>query len=483
MSAAPARSPSSGWDLVRAGDVLDLINGRAFKPAEWGTTGLPIVRIQNLNDPTAPFNYYSGELPAKFKVSDGELLFAWSGTPGTSFGAHIWVRGPAWLNQHIFRVLFDEAEFDKRFLRYAINRNLNEYIRLAHGGAGLAHITKGRFEDSLLLRPPIEEQRRIVASIEQQLTRLDAGVAALRSIQANLKRYRAAVLKAACEGRLVPTEAELARREGRPYEPASVLLERIKAEKAKLAGANVTAPSRRSTQRRDAAAALPADLPPLPEGWVSATLGSCFRVVVGATPSRKVPAYWAGDVPWVSSGEVQFCRIAATRECVTASALAECNVVLNPTGSVLLGMIGEGRTRGQAAILDVPAANNQNCAAIWVGQSSVLPEYVYWWLCHEYDRTRQIGAGNNQRALNKSVVGGMVMALPPGAEQRRIVAEVDRRLSLADALDGIVTANLHRATRLRHSILSNALSEFCSTPTHKRGSSKEGKDARPVPSQ
>ncbi len=84
---------------------------------------------------------------------------------------------------------------------------------------------------SIALRSPLPEQHRIVAEIETQFTRLEAGVAALKRAQANLRRYKAAVLKAACEGRLVPTEAELARAEGRDYEPADVLLQRILAER------------------------------------------------------------------------------------------------------------------------------------------------------------------------------------------------------------------------------------------------------------
>jgi restriction endonuclease S subunit len=97
----------SAWKRIRAGEALTLINGRTFKSTEWKKTGLPIIRIQNLNDPSAPFNYYDSELPERFLVGDNELLFAWSGTPGTSFGAHIWRGGKAWLNQHIFKVLFD----------------------------------------------------------------------------------------------------------------------------------------------------------------------------------------------------------------------------------------------------------------------------------------------------------------------------------------------------------------------------------------
>jgi type I restriction enzyme, S subunit len=211
-----------GWARARIADLVGLINGCAFNPTDWRGTGISIFRIQNLNNPDAPFNYYpADELPEKFLIDTGDLLFAWSGTPGTSFGAHIWRGGLAWLNQHIFHVVFCRDHLDPRFLQLAINKNLDDYIRAAHGGAGLAHITKGRFESSELLVAPLSEQRRIVAKIEELFSDLDAGVAALKRAKANLKRYRAAVLKAAVEGKLVPQDPT--------DEPANVLLERIHA--------------------------------------------------------------------------------------------------------------------------------------------------------------------------------------------------------------------------------------------------------------
>ena len=112
--------------------------------------------------------------------------------------------------------------------------------------------------------PPLPEQRRIVAEIEKQFTRLDASVAALKRTQANLKRYRASVLKAACEGTLVPTEAELARAEGRDYEPADRLLDRILAERR----ARWESQDKRRGQYKEPAAPDTSDLPELPEGWV-----------------------------------------------------------------------------------------------------------------------------------------------------------------------------------------------------------------------
>lgn len=106
------------------------------------------------------------------------------------------------------------------------------------------------------------------------------------------------------------------------------------------------------------------DLPELPGGWLWSLFGQCFYVKVGATPSRKEESYWNGNIAWVSSGEIQFCRIKQTKELITELGFQNSSTQINPIGSVLIGMIGEGKTRGQAAILDISACNNQNCAAI-----------------------------------------------------------------------------------------------------------------------
>ncbi|MFK1553614.1 restriction endonuclease subunit S [Pseudomonas aeruginosa] len=154
-------------NLVPFGSVCSLQNGRAFKPEEWSASGTPIVRIQNLNDETKPFNYCDFEVEKRFHVDSGDLLFSWSGTPGTSFGAFFWNRGKGFLNQHIFRVDIDERHIDKNYLRYAINSKLDLIIDQAHGGVGLKHITKGKLEAVDIPLPPRPEQKRIAAILDK----------------------------------------------------------------------------------------------------------------------------------------------------------------------------------------------------------------------------------------------------------------------------------------------------------------------------
>ena len=157
------------WEEIKIGDLCKLINGRAFKPTEWTETGLPIIRIQNLNDETKPFNYFNGSVDEKHKITNGDVLISWSGTPSTSFGAHFWNRGDGVLNQHIFKVQVNSIKCLKQFFVYAINWRLDELICKSQGGVGLRHITKGNLENITIPIPYLDIQRRIVARIESLL--------------------------------------------------------------------------------------------------------------------------------------------------------------------------------------------------------------------------------------------------------------------------------------------------------------------------
>ena len=153
--------------MVRLKEVAKFVNGKAFQPADWSEAGVPIIRIQNLNGLDKPFNYWAGSLNKEVRVQKNDLLLAWSGTPGTSFGAHIWGGGAAVLNQHIFRVDLNEKLVTKEWAKFVINAQLSTLIGLAHGGVGLKHVTKGMVEELEIPAPPLPEQRRIAAILDQ----------------------------------------------------------------------------------------------------------------------------------------------------------------------------------------------------------------------------------------------------------------------------------------------------------------------------
>lgn len=156
-----------GWTIAKVGEVANYINGRAFKPSEWEDKGLPIIRIQNLNDANAPYNYSSAIFEDKYKIKDGDLLFAWA----ASLGTYIWKGNNAWLNQHIFKVI-PHAYMDKLFLYYSLLHLISDFYLKSHG-SGMIHITKGKFENTPILIPPINEQKRIVTKLNLLYNHVD----------------------------------------------------------------------------------------------------------------------------------------------------------------------------------------------------------------------------------------------------------------------------------------------------------------------
>lgn len=319
---------------------------------------------------------------------------------------------------------------------------------------------------------PLAEQQRIVAKLEELFSELDKGVESLRTAQQQLKVYRQALLKHAFEGKLT---AKWRAQNPDKLESAEALLERIHQERevrhqqklaewkdAQQAWEAAGKIGRKPAKPREPKALPPltaeelAELQDLPVGWNWVRIGEAFGVYVGSTPSRSTPSYWGGKIPWVSSGEVAFCRIKSTKERITELGYLNASTEIHPSGTVVLAMIGEGKTRGQAAILDVAAAHNQNTAAIRVSESGCLPEFLYFYLCFQYEMTRKLGSGNNQKALNKERVSEMRIPFLSLAEQQTLVQLVDEKFSVIDQLELTITTSLQQAESLRQSILKKA---------------------------
>ena len=447
----------SGWAMTTLGDVCHKpqygwTTKAVDKPSDMRLLRTTDISKGPIDWPSVPYCAENPPDKEKYKLQSGDIVISRAGSVGLSaliencpdsvFASYL-IR---------FRVV---KHLDRRYVLWSL-KSPGYWKQISQESVGIAlqNVNAKKLATLELPLPPLPEQRRIVAQIEKQFTRLDASAAALKRVQANLKRYRASVLKSACEGKLVPTEAELARSESRNYEPADRLLDRILSQRR----AQWESQEKRRGKYKQPTPPDTTELPDLPEGWVWSRTGEIFEVYVGSTPRRARSDFWNGDIPWVSSGEVSFSRINATRECITEVGLKNSSVTLHPKGTVLLGMIGEGKTRGQVSILDIPACNSQNSAAIRVSESGLPPEYVFYYLWGQYDATRRIGSGNNQPALNKSRVQEILIPLPPLAEQRRIVAEVERRLSVIQQAEAAVEANLTRAERLRQSILKQAYS-------------------------
>jgi type I restriction enzyme S subunit len=307
------------------------------------------------------------------------------------------------------------------------------------------HLTSGRAQNIPLPVAPRYEQDRITSVLNHLWDRLSVTRNRLSKVRNVLKHFRQAVLTTACLGKL--TEEW---RERHPdVEHASVLLK--KPEVLRKASRK----SGRDSEPLDNKDEFP-PRPELPQTWEWCTVGQVSTVCLGGTPSRKQPAYWAGEISWVSSGEVANCRIRNTRESISALGLKESNAKIYPKGSVLIAMIGEGKTRGQSAILDIEACTNQNVAGLIFDAGNIDPEYIWLWALGEYERTRAIGRGGNQPALNGEKVRNLNLALPPLEEQGEIVRRAGGLLKLADAIEKRVAAASLRAERLMQAILEKA---------------------------
>jgi type I restriction enzyme S subunit len=152
-------------------------------------------------------------------------------------------------------------------------------------------------------------------------------------------------------------------------------------------------------------------------------IGKVATVRNGTTPSRKNPDFWNGNVPWLPTGKVNDRYIEAADECITGLALRKCSLRLIPAGSTLVAMIGEGTTRGKAALLRIDATTNQNFAAVSPGEG-IVPEFLFYQLESCYEPLRHWSHGTNQHALNTKLVSDFPIWVPHINEQKEIVAEI-----------------------------------------------------------
>ena len=198
------------WEVRRLKQLTRFVNGLAFKPSDWAAEGVPIIRIQNLNG-SNEFNYTTREdLPNSLLIQPGELLFAWSGNRGTSFGSFIWDRDfPGYLNQHIFKLTgysLDRVYFS-HMLR-AVTRHVED--EKTHGIIGLVHVTKPELGRVLVPVAPIKEQIAIVEYLDQATADLDTTISrAEREIEL-LNEYRTRLIADVVTGKLDVREAAAA---------------------------------------------------------------------------------------------------------------------------------------------------------------------------------------------------------------------------------------------------------------------------------
>lgn len=353
---------------------------------------------------------------------------------------------------------------DTRYVFRCLESRRRDLIELRKGGAQ-PNISQEIIRQTLIPIAPLPEQLRIAAEIDKQFSRLEAGVAALKRVQSNLKRYRAAVLKTACAGRLVPTEVELARQKGIPdsqIETGAQLLERILTER------------RQSWQSRghyqEPVSPITADLPPLPKGWTWATFGQLICSMRNGI-SEKPDGELGLPILRISAVRALSVNIDDTRFLGSEDSHY-------PDYSLTEGDLLFTRYNGNRDLVGVcgvvPPLTSPlvypdkliRCKLIPLG---LLPKFVAIMANVGVSRdylARRVRTTAGQAGISGGDLKVLPIPLAPYAEQTRIVAEVDRRLSVVDEMESLLPASIQRASHLRNCILRRT---FFAEPTETIG--------------
>jgi type I restriction enzyme S subunit len=477
--AAELRTLPGEWSWASVGELSSLVQyGTSSKTSE-DPSGVPVLRMGNIVGGQLSLEnlkYLPHDHPdlSALVLEPGDILFnrtnsaelvgktaVYSGHPKVCSFASYLIRvrlkhcyEPALLSHYLNSV------YGKAWITSVVSQQV-----------GQANVNGSKLKALSVPVPPRDDQRHIVAEIEKQFTRLDAAVAALKRAQANLKRYRTAVLKAACEGRLVPTEAELARAEGRDYEPAENLLQRILKDRRerwgserilKVGGKSSGDGDRKarfsspSDQRRD-------NLPALPEGWARARWKQVGQSKNGrAFPSKRYQDFGIrllrpgnlfpdGRVLWNEKNTRYLPEEFASENQDLIVGREE--LVINLTAQSLKDeFLGRVCLTGKAEYCLL----NQRLAKL----SPITVPVPFMLLVFKSPVFRGYVDGLNTGSLIQhmftSQLEDFAFPLPPLAEQHRIIDEVQRRLSVLDQLEAATVSNLRRAERLRRAILRRA---------------------------
>jgi len=470
----PLLGKHKSWGRVRLGDIATIQNGFAFKSSLFSNeNGIPLIRIRDVGKDSAEARY-TGEYDPAYIVNPGDLLVGMDG----DFNCARWRGAPGLLNQRVCRITLTSDIYDPKLLDYALPGYLRAINEMT-SSVTVKHLSSKTIAEIPLPLPPIDQQKHIVAEIEKQLSRLDESIDNLKRVQANLKRYKAAVLKAAVEGRLVETEAEIARKqspsprrgegrgEGATYETGEQLLQRIlqerrrrweEAELAKMLAKGKTPKNDKWKQKyKEPAAPDTTELPELPEGWVWTTLPQLGELARGKSKHRPRDddALYGGPYPFIQTGDVRRSEGSISEHTQTYSELGLSQSRLWPAGTLCITIAANIAETG---ILNFSACFPDSVVGFISALDQVTTHYVELFIRTAKEDLERFAPATAQKNINLKVLEAVAIPLPPLAEQHRIVTEVDRRLSILRETEAQVEANLQRAERLRQSILAAAFS-------------------------
>ena len=455
----------SGSPTIQLGEVTTKV-GSGSTPrggeAAYKSTGTPLIRSMNVHFDGFRENglaHIDEEQAAALRNVEVRARDVLLNITGASIG-RVTIAPPhmdgARVNQHVCIIRPDDR-LEPSFLRWFLaSPHQQRLINSMESGATRQALTKEKILAFEVPLPSLDGQREIVAELEKQFSRLDEAVANLQRVKANLKRYKASVLKAAVEGRLVETEATLAHREGRTYESGDQLLQRVLEERR---GAWIG-----KGKYKEPEPPVLDGLNPLPDGWAYATAEQmCGQIASGSTPSPESMFSGAGDVPFLKvynltfDGSLDFTvKPTFVSNATHQGMLARSRSV---PGDVLLNIVGPPLGKVSIVPTAYPEWNINQAIVTFRTSSGLVNQLLAYWLLarpvlSRLERTAKATAG--QHNLQVSTCRKLPIPVPPLAEQTRIVAKVDRHLSIIREVEAEVDANLQRAQALRQATLQRA---------------------------
>ena len=405
----PTKVPHN-WCWIELGKLTSMKSGFPFDSKRFtkskSATNRPLIRIRDVVN-GATETYTDQECPEEYVIKKGDILIGMDG----DFNVGKWQSEDALLNQRVCCIQSCSSWYLNDFLFYYLPDPLKK-INDATPSVTVKHLSTKTLAITPVPVPPLPEQQRIVDRIESLFAKLDEAKQKAQDALDSFEARKLSILSRAFSGEYtskwrnshVPSPvgaADACRQTAQQWTKKEQKL--LVAEQDKIC---FEAKSNGHI-------------------WMICTIGAVARISNGSTPSRSVDAYWNGDIPWVSSGEVKNNIIYETAEKITQTGFENTSVKLLPIGTVLIAMIGEGKTRGQSAILQIPATTNQNVAAIIVDSHHIDSKYLWYWLQMNYAKNREIGGGSGQQALNCQRVRELDFKLPSIAEQSEIVRILD----------------------------------------------------------
>jgi len=435
-----------GWVESNIGTISEIIRGVSYKKNEASSSysehSIYILRGGNIQDGRIDFEtddnvYVKSHLvnPKQYIQKDDVVIVGSTGSKkligkagiaedklaNVSFGAFLM----------LLRTYTVNSKYHSYFFQTAYYRNT---ISELAGGVNINNIRKEHLENLKFPLPPLPEQERIVAKLDKLFAQHEKIKQALDRIPQLLKAFRQQVLTQAVTGKL--TEQW---REGKElkidYKSIDDYLKKFK--RFRPIDQNVEANE-------------------IPTTWHNVKLGNVSYISNGSTPSRKIKEYWDGNIAWIGSGQIQNNKIGIAKEFITDKGLANSSTRILPKGTVLIAMIGEGKTRAQSSILEIQATINQNVASIEIGHNQIVPEYLQYFLIKNYDLHRTIGNGTGPKALNCQRVKEFDFQLPPLQEQQEIVRQVETLFTKADTIEARYQKLKEKVDNLPQAILHKA---------------------------